>query len=323
MRLAAHVGVETPTGPRFVRTNASFWAFWPVRSSSVRRSAEYTSRAARTVRARGARIRESLRGVNDDEDDSALDRRRVLRGLARGPLRRGEPGHRRGRGRAARGVRRRPRPRRRGRPQGSEGVGQGLARQAHRHHVQDASARPGPPGRDGQAHRGRARQELLRRDRRDPARPRDSRLRHRDQRRPQGRVLVHDLHRRGHPHPASARRRRRRHLPLQLPRHGAHVDASAGHRDGQRLHPQAGLADAVGSPADRRALQGGRPAGRRLQRRVRRPPTRDQHSRAPRHRRHLLRRLDAGRPHRPGRRHHPRQARPGARRREQPRDRHA
>ena len=82
-------------------------------------------------------------------------------------------------------------------------------------------------------------------------------------------------------HPPAARRRRRHHA-LQLPRHGAAVDVRQRHRLRQRLRPQAEREGPVRRALPRPAVEGGRPARRRLHRRARRQGGRRRDPRPPR-----------------------------------------
>ena len=92
---------------------------------------------------------------------------------------------------------------------------------------------------------------------------------------------------------------------------------------GNTLHPEALREGPVGVAADGRAPQGGRAAGRRLQRRPRRQGRGRRAARAPGHRRGQLRRLDPDRAVHLRDRDEARQARAGARRREEPHGRAA
>ena len=113
-------------------------------------------------------------------------------------------------------------------------------------------------------HHRRARQGALRRRRRDRPRPGERRVRHRRAAPAQGRLLA------SRPPPAStsthppAARRGRRHHPVQLPGHGAAVDVRQRDRLRQRLHPQAQREGPVGGALPGAAVEGGRPARRRL-----------------------------------------------------------
>ena len=113
------------------------------------------------------------------------------------------------------------------------------------------------------------------------------------------------------------------HHAVQLPRDGAHVDVGARDRLRQLLHPQALGEGPVGVAPDGRAAQGGGPARRRLQRRPRRQGRGRRAARASGRRRRLVRRLDPDRAVHLRDRDEARQARPGARRREEPHDRAA
>ena len=120
-----------------------------------------------------------------------------------------------------------------------------------------------------------------------------------------------------------AARRGRRHHALQLPGHGADVDVSGGHRLRQHLRAEAVGARSFRLDAGLRAVPGGRLSGRRVQRRAWRQGSGRRHPRSSRHQGGELRRLH------PGRRIHlcarlrGREARAGARRRQEPHDRHA
>ena len=170
---------------------------------------------------------------------STLDRRL---GDDRGvhPVRHGlEPRHRDGAGPGRAGRTGRRRRRRGGGQQGVAGVARRLAHPPGARHVRPARPHRAAPGRAVRARRRRARQGRLRRQGRGHPRPggRGIRLRHPDP--AQGRVLRAGLHRRGRLLvPAAARRLRGDHA-LQLPRHGAHVDASRRDRRREHLHPQA------------------------------------------------------------------------------------
>ncbi len=138
------------------------------------------------------------------------------------------------------------------------------------------------PGRDGQDDRGRARQELLRRHRRDPARAETLDFAT-HQPGPQGErsfdistgVDIHTL-----------RQADRRASPASAPSASgavAHVDTPSPSPPVTPLRPQARPRHAVCGPADCQALQGGRPARRRLQRRLRQPAMVSRSAQAPRH----------------------------------------
>ncbi len=167
----------------------------------------------------------------------------------------------------------------------------------------------------------RARQGALRRARRGAARDRGDRVRLRDPGAPEGRVLGAGLDRdRRVLDPTAARGRRRDHA-VQLPRNGAHVDVGARDRVREHVHPQAIREGPVRVDPDRGDPQGGRAPRRRLQRRAGRQGRRRRDPRAPGHRGRLLRRLDADRALRLRDRNEGREARAGARRREEPHDR--
>ena len=170
---------------------------------------------------------------------------------------------------------------------------------------------------------GRARQGALGRDGRGHARPRGDRVRLRDPAPAQGRHDRAGLDRdRRLLDPAAARRRRRDHA-VQLPRDGAHVDVGAGDRLREHVRAQAVGEGPVRVDLDGGAAQGGRSAGRRLQRRPRRQGRGRRAARAPGRGRDQLRRLDADRPLHLRVRHEARQAGAGARRRQEPHDRAA
>ena len=183
---------------------------------------------------------------------------------------------------------------------------------------------PGPPARERAAgrHRGdphrRARQGALRRTRRGAARARGDRARLRDPDAPPRPLLRAGLDRdRRLLDPAAARRRGRDHA-LQLPGDGAHVDVGAGDRLREHVHPQAVREGPLRIGLRRRAAPGGRDSRRRLQRRPRRQGGRRRDPRASGHRRRQLRRLDADREAHLHDRDGKREARAGARRREEP-----
>ena len=113
------------------------------------------------------------------------------------------------------------------------------------------------------------------------------------------------------------------HHPVQLPGHGPDVDAPGRHRVREHVRAQAQRARPVGVDARRGAVGRGRPARRRVQRRARRQGGRRRAARPPGRRGGVLRRLHADRPLHPRARHGERQAGPGARRGEEPRDRAA
>ena len=115
----------------------------------------------------------------------------------------------------------------------------------------------------------------------------------------------------------------RRHHAVQLPRDGPDVDVPARARVRQRVHPQAEREGPVRVAADGRVARRGGPARRRVQRRPRRQGGRRRAAHAPGRRVGLVRRLDADRPLHLRDRDVARQARAGARRREEPRRRDA
>ena len=132
------------------------------------------------------------------------------------------------------------------------------------------AALPRPPRGPRAAAHGRARQGALRRARRGRARARGDRVRVRHPDAAQGRVLRAGLDRdRRLLDPPAARRRRRDHA-VQLPGDGAHVDVGARARVRQHVRAQAVREGPVRVAPDGRAAQGGRRPGRRLQRRPRR-----------------------------------------------------
>ena len=114
------------------------------------------------------------------------------------------------------------------------------------------------------------------------------------------------------------------HHAVQLPGDGADVDVPGRDRLRQHVRAQAERARPVGRRMlRRRAVRRGRPARRRVQRRARRQGGRRRAARPPGRRRGLVRRLDPDRQYIHERGHRQRQARAGARRREEPRDRPA
>ena len=251
---------------------------------------------------------------------SAAGRRRRVRAAA-GPVFNPATGEqtRRGRLRLGRGGR----PRRRRRQGGLPGLARGLALAARRALLPHPPAPPrAPRGHRAAPHR-RARQGALRRAGRGRARARGGRVRVRDPDAAQGRLLGAGLDRdRRLLDPAAARRRRRDHA-VQLPGDGAHVDVGAGDRVREHVRAQAVGEGPVRVALTRRAAEGGRGPGRRLQRRPRRQGRGRPDPRAPGHRRRQLRRLDADRALHLRDGHEARQARAGARRGEEPHDRAA
>ena len=168
-----------------------------------------------------------------------------------------------------------------------------------------------------------ARQGALRRDGRGGARPRGGRARVRDPDPAQGRLLGAGLDGRRRLLDPPAARRGRRHHAVQLPGDGADVDVGAGARLRQLLR-----AEAVGEGSERVPLRGRAARTRRASR-----PACSASStatgrgraaaRAPGRRGGLVRRLDADRPLDLRDGHQERQARAGARRREEPHGRSA
>ena len=124
------------------------------------------------------------------------------------------------------------------------------------------------------------------------------------------------------PDPPAARRRGRHHA-VQLPGDGADVDVRDRDRVRQHVHPQAVREGPLSIDLHGRAAARGRRPGRRVQRRPRRQGRGRRDPRAPGHRRCQLRRLDADRPLHLRDGHGARQARPGARWRQEPHDRAA
>ncbi len=199
----------------------------------------------------------------------------------------------------------------------------------------DESAAPRPrhdalprPHREGngcprRSPRPRARQDRRRRQGRHPARRRGRRVLHRHRPSPEGRVHRGRRARHRHLLPAPAPRRRRRHHAVQLPGHDPAVEACAGDRRRQRLHPEAVRARSGRADAARRTDDGGGPAGRHPQRRQRRQGRRRRDPRRSRHPRRRLRRLLLDRRVRLFPRRGDGQARAVLRRRQEPHDHHA
>ena len=134
------------------------------------------------------------------------------------------------------------------------------------HHVRPARPHRAAPGRALRAGRRRARQGRLRRQGRGHPRPGGGGVRLRHPHPAQGRVLRAGLHRRGRLLvPAAARRLRRDH-PVQLPGHGADVDAPGRDRRREHVRPQAERARPVRVELHRPAVRRGRAARGRLQR---------------------------------------------------------
>ena len=185
--------------------------------------------------------------------------------------------------------------------------------------VQLPRAAQRPQGRAGRDHHQRARQGRLRRARRGQPRPGSRRIRLRYTASAQGRLHRErlDQGRRLLDPPAAGPGRH--HLPVQLPGHGA--DVVLPHRDRRRQHRRA---QAVGEGPDRlavdgRAVGGSRPARRRLQRAAGRQDRRRRTADQQGDQVDQLRRLHPDRAVRLRHRHRRRQARPGPRRRQEPR----
>ena len=200
-----------------------------------------------------------------------------------------------------------------------------------RHAAPAAGPRPVPlqgthraaPGRAGRADHRRARQGPGRCPGRSHPRPRGGRVRLRHSPPAQGRVQRERGLRRGQLVPAPAGRRVRRHHAIQFSRDGAALDVSRRHRLRQHLRAEALGEGSVLPVAPGRTADGSRPAARRAQRDQRRPGSRGHAAHPPAGRRRQLRGLDArGRARLPDR-GGARQARAGARRREEPHGRPA
>ena len=116
----------------------------------------------------------------------------------------------------------------------------------------------------------------------------------------------------------AAARRRRRHHAVQLPGDGPDVDVRQRARVRQHVRAQAEREGPVGVAVPRRAAEAGGSPRRLLQRRAGRQGRGRPAARAPRHRGDQLRRVDADREVHLRDRHAQRQARAGARRREEP-----
>ena len=199
----------------------------------------------------------------------------------------------------------------------------GVARAARGALLPYPRAVPRAPRGPREAPHGGARQGPLRRDGRGRARARGDRVRLRDPDAAQGRVLRAGLDRDRRLLDPAAARGRRRHHAVQLPGDGAHVDVGARDCLWELLRPEAvGEGPVRGAPHGR-AAHGGGPARRGLQRDPRRQGRRRRAARAPGSLCRLVRRLDADRALHLRNRHEARQARPGARRREESHDRAA
>ena len=153
---------------------------------------------------------------------------------------------------------------------------------------------------------------------RDRPRPREPRVRVRHPAALKGGVQrAGELGRRRLPDPPAAGCRGGHHA-VQLPGHGPDVDVRHGDRDRQHVPPQAVREGPVGVAVPRGAPARGGRARRRVQRRPGRQGRRRPDPRAPGDRGRLVRRLDPHRPLHLRDRHEARQARAGARRREEP-----
>ena len=137
----------------------------------------------------------------------------------------------------------------------------------------------------------RARQDLRRRQGRHAARPRSGRVRLRHSAPAQGRIHRRRRSRHRPLFHAPAARRRRRHHAVQFPGDDPDVEIRAGARLRQCLHPQAVGARSVGADAARRAVDRGRAAGGRAQRRQRRQGSGRHAPHRPAHQGRRLRRL--------------------------------
>ena len=201
---------------------------------------------------------------------------------------------------------------------GVRDLGHVLAVAAHRDPVPLPRAAGRPPRRHRRTDHRRARQGPLRRAGRGRPRSGDRGTRLRDHHTAQGRTVHPGLQpgRRRRDPPAA--RRRRGHHAVQLPGDGADVDVPAGDRLRKHLRAQAEREGPLGGHAAGRARRGGRPARRRAQRRPRRQGRGRRAAGPPGRQRGLVRRLDPHRPLHPRHGLRQRQARPGARRREEP-----
>ena len=166
-------------------------------------------------------------------------------------------------------------------------------------------------------------QDPFRCARRSGARHRGGGVRLRHPASPEGRVLAQCRAGDRHPFRPPAARRLRRHHAVQLPRHGAAVDASGGDRLRQHLRAEAVGARSFRADAGLRAVQGGRLPRRRAECRAWRQGGGRRHPRPSRHQGGELRRLHPDRPLRLYARHRGGEARAGAGRRQEPHDRHA
>ncbi len=148
-------------------------------------------------------------------------------------------------------------------------VARRLDRQAHHGALRLPRAAQRPQGRAGVDHRRRARQGALGRARRDRPRPRGRRVRLWHPAAAQGRLHRAGLHRHRCLLDPSAARPGRHHLAVQLPGHGADVVLPDRRRGRQHRGAQAVREGPVRRQLPGRAVEGGRSAGRRLQRRPR------------------------------------------------------
>ena len=123
-----------------------------------------------------------------------------------------------------------------------------------------------PQGRAGRDHHHRARQGRLRRARRGQPRPGSRRVRLRYPASAQGRVHRERLDQGRRLLDPPAARPGRRHQPVQLPGHGADVVLPHRHRRRQHRGAQAVREGSDRRAVDGRAVGGGRPARRRVQR---------------------------------------------------------
>ncbi|CAA9293290.1 MAG: Malonate-semialdehyde dehydrogenase [inositol], partial [uncultured Corynebacteriales bacterium] len=257
------------------------------------------------------------------EDDRALDQRQEHR-RHRDPARPGlGPGHRAaaGTGRAGRGRRRGRRGP--GRDRRVRRVVAGLAERPDQGAVRLPGAGQRPHRRAVRAGVGRARQGAVRRPGRGAARAGGGGVRLRAAVVPQGRLLRPGLRRHRRVLLPGAVGRRRRDHPVQLPDHGADVDAPGRDRLRERLRAQAERAGPVGVDPGGRAVGRGRAAGRRVQRRARGQGRGRRDPGPPGDRGGVVRRLHPDRPVHPPAGRCGRQAGAGPGRREEPRDRAA
>ncbi len=169
------------------------------------------------------------------------------------------------------------------------------------------------------AHHRRARQDARRCVGFGPARPRSRRVRDGHPAPHERRAQRRGRHRRRHPFAARAARRVRGHHALQLPRDGADVDVSGGDRVRQHVRAEAFGESALDRDAAGGALQGSGLAGRRVERRARRQAGRGRAAHPPGRAGRVLRGLDAHRAIHLRDVRQARQARAGARRREESR----